>query len=64
LSDRPPMQWPKTGNCPTCGTLCFVGENTGPCAACVHAGPPKHETQRLFEPAPAQLPGQLGLGDG
>lgn len=24
--------------------------------------PERHETARLFEPAPAQMPGQLGLG--
>lgn len=44
-----------------CGQLALT--DTGRCAACVMADrAPQGETVRLFEPAPAQLAGQQGLG--
>jgi hypothetical protein len=46
--------------CPRCGQL---SDAAGPCATCRAVDrEPQGETVRLFEPAPAQMPGQVPFG--
>jgi hypothetical protein len=53
--------------CPRCGVLRFAGPTDappyiGPCGACVQSDrAPQGSAVRLFEPAPATMPGQTGM---
>ncbi len=56
-----------TNPCPSCGQG-RIATDTGTicprCRAGQYAGNERHESPQLFEPAPAQLPGQLGMEGG
>lgn len=45
-------------DCARCGARTF-----GAACDCAEVPPAAHEVQRLFEPAPVQMDGQLTMGD-
>jgi ribosomal protein L37AE/L43A len=55
------------GRCDGCGQTRIISDREpgvflcSECRDARYGGHEHHETQRLFEPAPAQLPGQLPL---
>jgi hypothetical protein len=57
----------QTSPCPRCGQGRIASAAAAVCVRCQrgqYAGDERHESPRLFEPAPTQLPGQLAITEG